>query len=544
MFLFFFFFTALPFFTCNMPKRKNPATTPYKGPRIPAARPEKLGPLHLITITMTAKLTTHVNLDVVARVLPVAKQNAELTEGEVTILGVKYDRYVRGRVVNATKTASMKNVCSINVYTGKKVLNSKLYIDGNFVAVGCISTEDADTILEHVVSQLKPPFDAGPLTYTAVGSAEDEVSPSKLFTTHCKFLLGYIQETTPEQRSRIRETSAFAKSAKALLQDVRERFFPELSVLAQDVRCRPYLGDVLEMLQTHVLCHGTGEMHTVRTMIRELMGESVLGVAENTYKFLNCLLVLFVVQRYCSVEESLFETHVKPVLDTLFANGALSKLLLSEDEVSLWKLRATYPVNITPKLKVARGSSVVGLINKQCKCGFFINREALIHVLTTHPEFKESVLNINYNKRVYAGVKVMLRVPERLFITRRQTCIKIMVFNTGHINFTAARSHEQIQYAYEFIQKVITTCYDSIIMTSEYMNTYVKFADSICSHQPVSMEPTKEAVNDGTTMTKKKKYYVLNKHAILTASLDNVRALRDMRILDKYRVQAPRATAE
>ena len=99
--------------------------------------------------------------------------------------------------------------------------------------------------------------------------------------------------------------------------------------------------------------------------------------------------------------------------------------------------------------------------------------------------------------------------------------IKIIVFNTGKINITAASTHEQVQEGYSFIEKICHERFEELLLKCEYQNKKKEYEDSLPDQQYIG------TINDQS-------YYLLNKTRILS-NPRNVRWLHNLGIIDKYR---------
>lgn len=150
----------------------------------------------------------------------------------------------------------------------------------------------------------------------------------------------------------------------------------------------------------------------------------------------------------------------------------------------------------------------IRLINKGTDCNFFVDREACYNLLPR----QSNVTGIKYNKERYAGVITTLQVDDG-------HKVKIILFNTGSINITSAKTHEQIEQAYDFIKSFCKNNFDRIIFRREYDNIRHEYESSL-----------PDIHHDETSG-----YFLLNKRSII-ANPRLVRLLNRLNLLDKYRV--------
>jgi len=168
-----------------------------------------------------------------------------------------------------------------------------------------------------------------------------------------------------------------------------------------------------------------------------------------------------------------------------------------------------FPVHI--KQDRPAGTEVhIELINKSTNSGYYINRKALQEILGTYPEIK----TIEYDKNRYPGVIVQYACTDKV--------TKIIFFNTGKINITAAHTHEQIDTVYAFIKKICTEHFDDLLLKSEYTNKIKEYEDSL---------PTKFEVGE----VEGQQYYLLKKTSIMS-NPRNLRILKKIGLIDKYKI--------
>jgi len=141
--------------------------------------------------------------------------------------------------------------------------------------------------------------------------------------------------------------------------------------------------------------------------------------------------------------------------------------------------------------------------------GYFLNRTALVELLSAHPD----VLSCTYDKNRYPGVITVYRT--------RTKDVKIILFNTGKINITSTKTPEQVQQAYQFITEFCRENFEHLLLRSEYHNKIKEYEDMLPNQYHVGLIEDKD-------------YYLLKKSSI-TSNPRNVRFLKMKGLLDNYR---------
>jgi len=190
---------------------------------------------------------------------------------------------------------------------------------------------------------------------------------------------------------------------------------------------------------------------------------------------------------------------------------SMLKKIAEATDLKSWTIKCEFPsyLNNGYKIKFNTASVKIVLINKSTKCGYYINRQELQNIL----EKQSDIIQCKFDKSKYPGVLAQYR-------TKDDKIIKIIVFNTGKINITAACTHEQVHEGYLFIQEICKRYFKELLLVSEYQNKKKEYEDSLPEQYYVGV------VNDQT-------YYLLHKPRIL-ANPRNIRFLHKMGLLDKY----------
>lgn len=150
------------------------------------------------------------------------------------------------------------------------------------------------------------------------------------------------------------------------------------------------------------------------------------------------------------------------------------------------------------------------LINKSTNCGYYINRNILTDILQQEP----NVMEIKFDKNRYPGVITTYDVNGK--------AIKIIFFNTGKINITAAKTHEQVDIAYKFITRFCAENFSKLLLVTEYQNKVREYDEKLPDQHYV-----------GQRGEEGHHYYLLKKTSI-TSNPRNVRYLNLHNLLHHY----------
>jgi TATA-box binding protein (TBP) (component of TFIID and TFIIIB) len=195
---------------------------------------------------------------------------------------------------------------------------------------------------------------------------------------------------------------------------------------------------------------------------------------------------------------------------TSFSSLPLQRLLASL-ELKDSKISADLPVHIHgPALYPGVDDLHIELINKSTNSGYYINRNALQELLLSCPEIN----SVEYDKNRYPGV-----IVEHLHDNK---ITKVIFFNTGKINITAAHTHEQIDEVYSFIERICCVHFDDLLLKSEYQNKIKEYEDSL---------PDKFEIGD----IEGQQYFLIKKLCVLS-NPRNLKLLKKIGVLDKYKI--------
>lgn len=190
---------------------------------------------------------------------------------------------------------------------------------------------------------------------------------------------------------------------------------------------------------------------------------------------------------------------------------AMLKTIQDHTDRDAAEISCVFPsyLNNDKKIPFDKDTIEVVLINKSTNCGYFLNRTVLEELITDCP----GVLKCTYDKNRYPGVITAYQTPTWL--------VKIIVFNTGKINITKTRTHEQVQQAYDFISEFCREHFHELLLRSEYTNRQKESEDNMPAQFHVGL------VDD-------QQIYLLKKSSIIS-NPRNVRFLSKRKLLSYYR---------
>lgn len=374
-------------------------------------------------------------------------------------VGIKCKGVVRGQVENE-KSQTMKNVCSFNCNMGKKI-NAKLFNNGKINNVGCLDPEQGVKITQHMVKRLSGLH--GVVFYKATDYLttvqEKNSNPKKAFKEFCK----------------------------------------RYSILI------PFLVQDLQLVELDALMFVEPEL-TYRYFANALK-ENELFLKEFNY----LVLVIEILKKYFP-EDTLGLEY----FDMVQVIVTLITACTNDDQTIV---TGEFPAYVS-EIPSYDNSYRINLINKGTHCNFYVNRDALHRLITSD---HTHVCGADYDMERYAGVIIRLKMPQELVINPKKQVIKVIIFNTGKINITSTQTHEQVQYAYNYISTFLKDHFNEVLFRIEYENKKRDYEALLPNKYPL-----KELENGS-------KMFLLNKRKILS-NPRNVRLLNDLGLLQDYKV--------
>jgi len=379
------------------------------------------------------------------------------------VIGIKYLTTKKGNYAEDEKCGRFKNQCTFNINVGEKVVNTKLFNNGKFVNVGCRSKKHAEITTQIVLERLKG------MEHVVEYDLPDTFSGKQLkkfFKDDIRKKFGALYQLMVYHFDMSTDLSPFEPGLTA---DESFARFMEVVEDSDDRINTEYISDIMYIY-------------------------TVISILKCYYK-----------------EEELVSRFNEPsyqYLMTVIENG-------TDRDKSIIRCELPSYLDNTEPIDFVWDDIFVVLINQSTNCNYCVDRKALIKIVNDMiKETKEpfNVVACTYYKTNYPGVIIEYQVPDKI--------VKIIVFNTGKINITSAKTNEQVQYAYEFIKKLCHDHFDDLLLTSAYENKKQEYETSLPDQHYVGCI---EGEN----------YYLLQKKNIVSHPR-NVRVLHEMKLLNKY----------
>jgi len=422
----------------------------------------EMSPVKLVTMTIQIKLPQHFNLKVMAESIAIDSE----------IIGVKHLYIKKGNYADDPKPGRFKNECTFNINVGDKIINTKLFINGKIVNTGCLSEEHAIISTNIVLKRLQ--YMEKVVEYELPDSFcgkqikkffKDDIR--KTFGTLYQLLICYFGMDT--------DLSPFEPNLTA-----DESFMIFMDIIEDNSNKEDNYNNKLNV-----------------PYIRDIMYiYTIISILKCYYP-----------------KEELVDYFDEPDFQYL-----LTVLEDSTDrEKGIIKCELPSYLNNTELIVFSPDNVITDLINKGTNCNYCVNRNVLYNIITnmidTESDKPYSVVYCTYEKSNYPGVIIEYRLISKI--------VKIIVFNTGKINITATKTHEQVKHAYDFIKNLCSEHFDKLLLTSVYDNKKFEFETSLPDQHYVGHI-------EGETC------YLLRKKSIL-ANPRNVRILYDRGLIGLYK---------
>lgn len=443
------------------------------------SKPVGLDPLKLLTITTMANVDTYFNLDVISHYIPLDK----------TIIGIHYRGLHRGLLVKPLpgedgddddetepdESESQSNLPSIDVdFDSKK--------SGQFKNQCTFIINDGTKLINTKL------FNNGKIINTGCMDPQQAVFTANLILGRIFNMNGILTYNIPT-KLKCKCTKDLKKFYK---DDLRKKFTDLIRLLVQ------YLN-----LETDLNCFDP--KYSADKSFAEF-----LTACESNPSFIKDIMYVY------SIITILKFYYKDTEITTHFRDESCQSLLAiitASTNFETGIISYDFPAYLNNHLPIKFDRNTVGIvvINKSTTCGYFINRKVLHDIMSLQP----NVSACEYDKSKYPGVITS-------FVTTSGKKIKIIVFNTGKINITAANTHEQCQEGYEFIKNICIDHFDELLMVSEYKNKKKEYEDSLPDQHYMGLVNGQE-------------YYLLHTVRILS-NPRNVRFLHKLGMIDKYNI--------
>ena len=424
----------------------------------------KLEQLKLVTMTVMADIPTYFNLDVVSRYIPL----------DNTIIGIHYRDIHRGQD-DPEANDSEDDIPMVDTDMGAESKSGRFKNQCTFII------NDGSKIINTKL------FNNGKIVNGGCKDIQQAVFTANLILGRIFNMNGNVSYIIP---SKLKYKSM--KDLKKLYKDdLRKKF-----------------GNLIKLLVTHLNINTNLECFDAKYTADDSFN-AFMTMCETDPSFIKDIMYIYTIITVlkCYYKDTLIidnfgDDSFQKLLNIIIASSDHEKNIISYD----------FPSYLNNDLPIVFNKDTVNivLINKSTKCGYYINRKALQSIMTNQPE----VSLCKYDKSKYPGVITK-------YTTSSGKIIKIIVFNTGKINITAANSHEQCEEGYEFIKRICTEHFNDLVMKSEYTNKKKEYEDSLPDQHYMGL------VND-------QEYYLLYKVRILS-NPRNIRFLHKLGLIEKYK---------
>jgi TATA-box binding protein (TBP) (component of TFIID and TFIIIB) len=417
----------------------------------------EMAPLKLITMTVKLNINACLNLDVISRYVKLDDQ----------IVGISYrDNIIRG--VCASKKGQEEKV---EYYTSDS-------ISGKFKNQCTFIVDIGEKRINTKV------FNNGKLVNVGCKHPDHALKVAQILVNAFKSVQGTVIYTIPSVI-----TSANVK--KFFKDDLRKKFGILIQTLANDLE----LSCNLEPFSTSVSADEAYQMFQ-----EEIQFEEYIHDIMYIYTIINILKAYYDEQGLQDMVP--YDTDEFKYLLTVITD-------YTDHELNHIKYDFPSYLNHHNIISIDYESISIALINKSTNCGYFINRTVLKDILPLETD----VIKCVYDKNRYPGVITHYQTPTKE--------VKIIVFNTGKINITATRTHEQVNQAYEFISNFCKEKFNELLLTNEYHNKIKEYEDKL----PIQYD---------VGLIEGQQYYLLKKSSI-TSNPRNIRFLKIKGLLCEYR---------
>ena len=423
---------------------------------IPDEAPE-MAPLKLITMTVKLNISACLNLDVISRYVKLDDQ----------IIGVSYrDNIIRGAC--ASKKGQEEK--EIEYYTSDS-------ISGKFKNQCTFIVDIGEKRINTKV------FNNGKLVNVGCKTPEHALTVAEILVKAFKSVEGTVIYSIPNK-------IASANVKKFFKDDLRKKFGTLIQTLANDL-------ELQSNLEPFSACVSADEAYQM--FQEEIQSDEYIHDILYVYTIINIL------KSYYD-EKDLQELIPYDTEEFKY----LLTIITDYTDHDLDQIKYDFPayLNHHNVIDIDHDSVNIALINKSTNCGYFINRAVLKDILP----LESSVNKCVYDKNRYPGVITHYQTPTKE--------VKIIIFNTGKINITATRTHEQVNQAYDFISRFCKDRFSDLLLTNEYHNKIKEYEDKL----PIQYE---------VGMIEGQQYYLLKKSSI-TSNPRNIRFLKIKGLLCDY----------
>lgn len=439
----------------------------------------------LITMTINMELNIHINLDVAVRFIPlddeiVGKVYGDYYEGKVN---KKKQKYPSASIDDIT--GGFKNQCTFIINVGDKNINTKVFNNGKLVNVGCKKIEHVYKAAEILVTRFHNL--SGCIRYPILQEFPFNKGTKKYFKDELRKRWGDMLMTLINYIDYPLDMSLLSNIHTA------DQAYKQFTCMLEEDPC---VEDKIMYLMTLITL--------LRHYFPEKEGERTLVDFFDTPDF-QSLLSQF-------IENTVINSDNKDIINITKTDDCgkdVSPLAGSNNREDGDYIEMVFPCYLHEEIpiKLDYSQASVHLINHVMNCNFLLDRIKVIELLKECDQIDK---HIKYDPETYPGV----------IAQHKSTGIKIIFFNTGKINITAAKTFEQVQIIYQFVKDFCHDNYEHIVRQNGYINKQLELLDEMPNQLSI-----------GTIYGKQ--YHILKKSHILT-NPRNIYLLKKFNLIDKY----------
>lgn len=426
--------------------------------------PPEMAPLKLITMTINSNIATNLNLDVIARSTALNDE----------IVGVRYRDITRGQVKSKSKgkTVQPDGQDPDRQYFKSNTTSGRFKNQCTFV----VNVEEGKDINTKV-------FNNGKMVNVGCMKPEHAVRTAEILCRTFQNMEGLVIYEIPDTI----QTNNLKKFFK---DDLRKKF-----------------GQLIQLL----VCELDMDMNLDpfdASLTADEAYESFLTEIADCPNYQSDIMYLYtiisILKSYYN-EKGLVDHFNDPEFRYILT------MIINHTDREKAEIACVFPAYLNNKdiIKFDRDTVKVALINKSTNCQYFLNRSALVAGMA----HVTGVSQCEYDKDKYPGVIIVYETDTKP--------VKIILFNTGKINITSARTHEQVQQAYDFISQYCRNYFADLLLRTEYLNRIKEYENKLPAQYDLGI------IDD-------KHYYLLKKSSV-TSHPRNVRFLSSAKLLNEYR---------
>lgn len=365
------------------------------------------------------------------------------------------------------KVGGFKNQCTFNIKLPDKEVNIKVFNNGKLVNVGCKKIEHAFQTAEILAKRfhnLK-----GTIRYDIPSRFPENKGVKKYFKDEIRKRWGDMIQTLICHMNMDIDLDMFADTQSA--DQAYKQFLKERESNPQLEK------DLMYLL-------------TIINIMRRYFPETE---KETDFKMLDFF------------DNPDFQQLLAQIIDNTFTEIDEN----NPDKTSKGYIEMVFPCYLHEEIPIKLDNTriKIDLINHGVNCNYYLDRLKLIELLKKCDKVSDEIV---FDPEVYPGV-----ISQHI-----KTKVKIIFFNTGKINITAAKRFEDVEEVYQFTKDFCRDNYHELVREKGYISKQNEYMDEMPNQFSLGQ------IHD-------KQYYLLKKSHIL-ANPRNIYLLKKHGLLDCY----------